>query len=63
MRAETAGQDVDYVDSMGQGDDVAGSGWQPSASSTQGRVITSGGQSIGAEPSDDEDDGALKPLP
>jgi ParB family chromosome partitioning protein len=47
---------------MGQGVDADGFGWQLSASSTSGTVITSGGQPIGADLSDEED-GAQKPLP
>ena len=48
---------------MGQGGDVGGSSWKPSATSAGGTVITSGGQPIGADPTEDEDDSALKPLP
>jgi len=59
-REETAVQDVD---AMGQGTDALGSGWQSSATSMGGTVITSGGQPIGADLSEDEEDGALKPLP
>ena len=62
-RAETAVQDAEGAGEMGQGADVGGSGWQPSASSTPGTVITSGGQPISTDLSDEEDDGALKPLP
>lgn len=62
-RAETAVQDGDGADATGQGDDVGGSGWTPSATSAGGTVITSGGQPIGADASEEEDDGALKPLP
>lgn len=62
-REETAVQNGDGTDVMGQGGDSGGSGWQPSASSTPGTVITSGGQPVGADSSEDEDDGALKPLP
>jgi ParB family chromosome partitioning protein len=62
-REKTAVQDVDGVDAMGQGGDVGGSGWNPSPTSTEGTVITSGGQPIGADASEDEDDEALKPLP
>jgi ParB family chromosome partitioning protein len=62
-REETAVQDSDGADDMGQGDDVGGSSWKPSATSAGGAVITSGGQPIGAESSDEEDDGAMKPLP
>ena len=60
---ETAVEDSDGSDAMGQGADVGGSGQRPSASSTSCTVITSVGQPIGAEPSEEEDDGALKPLP
>lgn len=62
-REETAVQDGDGVDAMGQGGDVGGSSWNPSATSAGGTVNTSGGQPIGADASDEEDDGALKPLP
>src|SRR5690606_33843563 len=37
--------------------------WQNSVASVGGTVITSGGQSIGADGSEEEDDGAMKPLP
>jgi ParB family chromosome partitioning protein len=60
---ETAVQDGDGVDAVGQGADVGGSGWQSSEISEGGTIITSGGQPIGAERSEEEDDGALKPLP
>lgn len=62
-REETAVQDGDSADDMGQGDDVGGSRWKPSATSAGGTVITSGGQLIGTDPTEDEDDSALKPLP
>lgn len=62
-REETAVQDGDGADAMGQGGDVGVSSWKPSATSAGGTVITSGGQPIGMDASDDEDDGALKPLP
>jgi ParB family chromosome partitioning protein len=62
-REETAVQDGDGADAMGQGGDVGVSTWKPSATSAGGIVITSGGQPIGADASDEEDDGALKPLP
>ena len=62
-REETAVQEGDDADGMGQGGDVGGSSWKPSATSAGGTVNTSGGQPIGADPTDDEDDGALKPLP
>ncbi|NEY92049.1 ParB/RepB/Spo0J family partition protein [Tabrizicola oligotrophica] len=52
-----------HADAMGQGGDAGISGWQPAASSGGGTVITSGGQLIGADLSEDEDDGALRPLP
>jgi ParB family chromosome partitioning protein len=62
-REETAVQDLDDGEPVGQGGDARVSGWQPSAISGVGTVITSGGQPIGADISEDEDDGALKPLP
>jgi ParB family chromosome partitioning protein len=62
-REETAVQDSDGVDAAGQGSDVGVSSWKPSATSAGGTVIASGGQPIGADASDEEDDGALKPLP
>ena len=62
-REETAVQDGDDADAMGQGGDVGVSSWKPSATSVGGTVISSGGQPIGADPSEEEDDGALKPLP
>jgi ParB family chromosome partitioning protein len=62
-REETAVQDGDGEGAIGQGGEGLGSSWQPSAPSVGGTVITSGGQPIGAEPSEEEDDGALKPLP
>ena len=62
-REETAVQDGDGADAVGQRADVGGSGWQPSAISGGGTVITSGGHPIGADPIEDEEDGALKPLP
>jgi ParB family transcriptional regulator, chromosome partitioning protein len=62
-REETAVQDGDGVGVMGQGADVGGSGWTPSAAPAGGTVITSGGQPISADLSDEEDVGALKPLP
>ena len=63
LREESAVQDVGGADAMGQGADAGVSGWQPTASSFGGTVITSDGQPIGADLSEDEDDGALKPLP
>lgn len=62
-REETAVQEGDGLDAMGQGGDVGVSNWNPSATSAGGTVITSGGHPIGADASDEEDDGALKPLP
>ncbi|MDO9641263.1 MAG: ParB/RepB/Spo0J family partition protein [Pseudotabrizicola sp.] len=62
-REDAAVQDVGDVDAVGQGPDTGVSGWQPSATSGDGTVITTGGQPIGADMSEDEDDGALKPLP
>ena len=62
-RVETAVQDGDGADAMGQGGNVDGSGWQHSRTWVGGTVITTGGQPIGADLSDEEEDGALKPLP
>jgi ParB family chromosome partitioning protein len=62
-REETAVQDTEGAAVMGQGGDIDGSSWKPSATSAGGTVITSGGQPIGTDASDEEDDGALKPLP
>jgi len=62
-REETAVQNGDGANAMGQGDDVGVSSWKPSGTSVGGIVITSGGQPIGADLSEEEDDGALKPLP
>ena len=60
---ETAVQDAGGADAMGQGGDVGASGWTPSTISAGGTVSTSDGQPIGADASEEEDDGALKPLP
>ncbi len=62
-REETAVQYGDGADDMGQGGDVGVSSWKPLGTSVGGTVITSGGQPIGADLSEEEDDGALKPLP
>ncbi len=62
-REKTAVQNGDGADAMGQGGNVDASGWQHSSTSVGGTVITSGGQPIGADGSEEEDDGALKPLP
>jgi ParB family chromosome partitioning protein len=59
-REETA---VRHGDATGQGSAVAVSSWKPSATSAGGTVITSGGQPIGADLSEEDDDGTLKPLP
>jgi len=62
-RDESAVQTVGDSEAVGQGANVGASGWQPSAVSSAGTVITSGGRPIGADLSEEEDDGALKPLP
>ena len=62
-REGTALHDGADAGETGQGGDVGGSGWQNSVASVGGTVITSGGQSIGADGSEEEDDGAMKPLP
>ena len=62
-REETAVQDGDGAEAMGQGDDVGVSRWNPSATSAGGAVITSGGQPIGADACEEDVEGALKPLP
>lgn len=59
-REETAILDADGADGMEQGGDV---GRESSSTSVGGTVISSGGQPIGADIPDDEEDGALKPLP
>jgi ParB family chromosome partitioning protein len=48
---------------MGPEDDVGVSNWKPSATSAGGTFITSGGQPIGADASEEDDDGAQKLLP
>jgi ParB family chromosome partitioning protein len=48
---------------VGQGANPDVSGAQHSASPVGATVITSGGQPIGQDPFEEEDDGALKPLP
>ncbi|SEO20466.1 chromosome partitioning protein, ParB family, partial [Gemmobacter aquatilis] len=62
-REETAVQDVDGADAMGQERDVGGSGWQAFVSSGGRTVINSCGQPISADLAEDEEDGGLKPLP
>lgn len=61
-REESAVEDCDGADAMGQGDNVGGSSGNPSATYAGGTVINSGGLPIGTDASDEEDDGALKPL-
>ena len=63
LHDESAVQNDGASEAVGQGADVGASGWQSSAVSSAGTVITSGGQPIGADLSEDEEDGALKPLP
>ena len=60
---ETAVQEGDGADAMGQGDDVGVSSWEPAATSAGGTGITSGGQRIGIDLSEEDDNEALKPLP
>ncbi len=62
-REESAVQEGGSPDAVGQGGDVCGSDWTSSVASAGGTVVTSDGQQIGADLSEDEDDGALKPLP
>jgi ParB family chromosome partitioning protein len=62
-REETAVQEDNGEDAMGQGSDVGGSSWTSAATSGGGTVITTGGQPISADHSEEDDDGALKPLP
>jgi ParB family chromosome partitioning protein len=60
---KAAVQDAEGAGVMGQGGNAGGSAWLASVPSGGGTVITSGGQPIGADLSEEEDDGALKPLP
>jgi len=53
----------DELGADGQGGDGDVSAYQNSSASHSGTVITSGGQPLGVGLPDDEDDGALKPLP
>jgi ParB family chromosome partitioning protein len=62
-REETAVQDGEDPIAIGQGGDVGVSSWKPSPTPAGGTVITSGGQPIGADAPEEDDDGALKPLP
>ena len=64
LRIETAVQDGVDPALAGQGDDLAPSdGGDSDAHGNVGTIITSGGQPFGIGLTDDEDDGALKPLP
>jgi ParB family chromosome partitioning protein len=60
---ETVANVGDELDKEGQGVYGSVSAYQLPASSSEATVITSGGQPFGAGLPDDEDDGALKPLP
>ena len=62
---ETATQGVDDLGAEGQGTDTDVSSYPYAASAQSGTIITSGGRALGATAGlvDDEDDGALKPLP
>jgi ParB family chromosome partitioning protein len=62
-REETAVQDAEGAGVIGQGADVGDSGWQNPVASVGGTVITLGGQLISADAPDEDDDGALRPLP
>jgi len=62
-REETAALDVGEAEAMGQGADAGHSGWKPSAALGGSTIITSGGQPLGSDVPEEEDDGALKPLP
>jgi ParB family transcriptional regulator, chromosome partitioning protein len=63
-RIETAVQDGIDPALVGQGDDLAASDGNGSdAHGNVGTIITSGGQPFGVGLAEDEDDGALKPLP
>jgi len=62
-REETAALDVGEAEAMGQGADAGDSCWKSSESSAGGAIITSGGQPLGSDASEEEDDGAQKPLP
>ena len=64
-REETAANGVDELGAEGQGGDSSVSSSTYAQASHSGAIITSGGQAIGAAAglTDDEDDGALKPLP
>ena len=62
-REGTEVQDGDGADAMGQGGDAGVSSWKPPVTSAGGTVITSGGQPIGGDASEEDDDGSLKPLP
>jgi ParB family chromosome partitioning protein len=62
-REETVANFGDELDKEGQGTDGDVSAHQLSAGPSAATVITSGGQPFSAGLPDDEDDGALKPLP
>jgi len=62
---ETVANGVEDLGAEGQGADGDVSNYPHAAATQPGTVITSGGQALGAAAGlpDDEDDGALKPLP
>jgi ParB family chromosome partitioning protein len=62
-REETVAKFGDELDKEGQGADGSDSADQLPAGTSAPTVITSGGQPFSAGRPDDEDDGALKPLP
>ncbi len=62
-REETVANFGDELGAEGQGGDVGVSGYQLPSGPAAATVITSGGQPFSAGLPDDEDDGALKPLP
>lgn len=59
--SDVHGGEQSEEDGQGSGDEYSGAG--PADGIGQGTVITSGGQALGVDLPDDEDDGALKPLP
>jgi ParB family chromosome partitioning protein len=62
-REETVANFGDDLDAEGQGADGIVSAYQLPAGTSAATVITSGGEPFSAGLPDDEDDGALKPLP
>jgi ParB family chromosome partitioning protein len=62
-REETVANNGDGLDAEGLGADGSVSAYQLPAGPSAATVITSGGQPFSAGLPDDEDDGALKPLP